>query len=232
MSKRLLISEVEARIDAWQRILENKRRESIPKTKALTITISREFGCEGFPLAERLKTLLEEKTGEEWVIFDRALIEQAAMELEISSTKIKMIEERFRFLDFFSSFFPKSYTKNQLMNQLSEYILNVAKLGNAIIVGRGGAYITRKLDNCFHFRLEAPLDFRITSISKRLEINEEAAEKFVMENSRKREEFLDDFFGSSINDPEYFHAIFNNQKMDLELITKCILKCIESKLKK
>ncbi len=232
MSRTLLISEIEARLDAWQRILEHKRKESAPKKRGLTITISRQFGCEAFPLAERLKVALEESTGEEWVIFDRALIEKAAQELGVSAKILKNIEERNRFFDFFSSFFSKSYTKNQVLNKIEEYVLSVARAGNAIIVGRGGAFITRELDNCFHFKLEASLDFRIKSIAERMDIDHSAARKFVIENSEKREKFLRDFFEEDVNKSKFFHAIFNNEKLKIEVISESILKCIEPAIKK
>jgi cytidylate kinase len=232
MPRSLFIASIEARIDTWQRILESKKKEAAQKKRGITITISREFGCEGFPLAEKLKTLLEEQTGEEWVIFDRALIEKIARDIDISPAEIKHIEDRFSFLDIFSSFRSKSYTKGQVFHKVAEYILKVAKVGNAIIVGRGGAFITKDLENCFHFRLVAPFEFRVSSIAKRLEIEESAAEKFVIENSHKREQFLNDFFSKDINDPSYFHAVFNNEKLNLETITDCIFKCLSKSLKK
>src|SRR5574343_935301 len=138
MPRSLFIASIEARIDTWQRILESKKKEAAQKKRGMTITISREFGCEGFPLAEKLKTLLEEHTGEEWVIFDRALIEKIAEDIDLSPAEIKHIEDRFSFLDIFSSFRSKSYTKGQVFHKVAEYILKVAKVGNAIIVGRGG----------------------------------------------------------------------------------------------
>lgn len=233
MARNLFISSIESRIDAWQKILESKKKKKASQKKAgITITISREFGCEGFPLAEKLKAVLEEKTGEKWVIFDRALIEKVAQDIKLSPSEIKNIEERFRFLDFFSSFRSKSFTKGQVFHKVAEYILHVAKTGNAIIVGRGGAFITKDLDNCFHFRLVAPFDFRVSSIAKRLNIEGDAAEKFVIENSHKRERFLNEYFSKDISDPKYFHAIFNNQKLSLDTICECIIKCFSKKLKK
>lgn len=232
MPSDLMISSIEARIDAWQKILESKKKEASQKRKAITITISREFGCEGFPLAEKIKEILEEKTGEKWVIFDRALIEKVAQEVQLSPSEIKMIEDRSHFLDIFSSFRSKSVTKGQVFQKVAHYILKVANSGNAIIVGRGGAFITKDLDNCFHFRLVAPFEYRVSSVAKRLEIEESKAEKFVIENSHKREKFLNEFFSKDINDPKYFHAIFNNQKLNLDTIAKCILNCLAEELKK
>lgn len=232
MPSSLMIASIEARIDAWQKILESKEKQASQKRKPITITISREFGCEGFPLAEKIKEILEKQTGEQWVIFDRALIEKVAQEVQLSPTEIKMIEDRSHFLDIFSSFRSKSVTKGQVFQKVAHYILKVARSGNAIIVGRGGAFITKDLDNCFHFRLVAPFEYRVSSIARRLEIDGSKAEKFVIENSHKREKFLNEFFSKDINDPRYFHAIFNNQKLNLDTIADCVMNCLGEALKK
>ena len=232
MSHLFLIASIESRINAWQKIMESKKKQVAQKGPGVTVTISREFGCEGFPLAERLKALLEEKTGEQWVIFDRALIEEVAKETELSTSEVKNIEERSRLLDIFSSFRPKDFTKGQLFHKTAEYILRVAQIGNAIIVGSGGAIITKNLENCFHFRLVAPFAFRVASISKRLNIEESQAEKFVVENSQRRDSFWSEFFSKDINDPKYFHMIFSNEKVDVETMAKCIFNCVENSVKK
>ncbi len=232
MPSHLMIASIEARIDAWQRILESKKKEASQKRKAVTVTISREFGCEGFPLAEKIKEILQKHTGEEWVIFDRALIEKVAQEVQLSPAEINMIEDRSHFLDIFSSFRSKSVTKGQVFQKVAHYILKVAKSGNAIIVGRGGAFITKDLDKCFHVRLVAPFEYRVSSIARRLEIEESKAEKFVIENSHKREKFLNEFFSKDTNDPKYFHAIFNNERLNLDTIADCIMNCLAEALKK
>ena len=76
-----IISEVtptiEQRLAGWVTIHERQVAGAGTRQRP-TLTISREFGCEGFPLAARLKELLDESTGESWTIFDRALIEMVA----------------------------------------------------------------------------------------------------------------------------------------------------------
>ncbi len=65
-----LIPSVEKRISSWIEI-QKKSKEQMKERIAskLTITISREFGCEGYPLVAALKNKLDEKTGQVWTIF-------------------------------------------------------------------------------------------------------------------------------------------------------------------
>jgi len=68
-----LIPNVERRLSAWVGVQERLRREPRREARA-TITISRQFGCEAYPLAELLSKELGERTQETWTIFDEALI--------------------------------------------------------------------------------------------------------------------------------------------------------------
>ncbi len=75
-----LFPPIDDRISDW---IESKRRDQIEHRKRLncfTITLSREFGCEAYPLAVKLKELLEKSTEEDWNIFDRVLIEKLRVE--------------------------------------------------------------------------------------------------------------------------------------------------------
>ena len=65
-----LIPSVEKRISAWKDIKEKK--VDLTESSPANITISREFGCEGYPLAESLRDLLEKQSGSKWMIYDDA----------------------------------------------------------------------------------------------------------------------------------------------------------------
>jgi len=81
MSKRYanLVPSVERRLSAWISIGE-ARAAGGPRGPRPAITISRRFGCEAFPLCEQLKVLLDERTGESWNIYDKALIERVSQD--------------------------------------------------------------------------------------------------------------------------------------------------------
>ena len=72
----------EDRLSAWIRIRDSQKRL---KTKTpFTITISRQFGCQGFPLAEALKDLLEEQTQLPWVVFEKTLFDKICEDANFS----------------------------------------------------------------------------------------------------------------------------------------------------
>ena len=225
----VLVPDVDNRVSAWVKIIARKKKEeSIKKDKTgITITISRQFGCEGYPLAKVLKEKLEEKTGQEWIILDKDLIDKVAKDTNLSKTLIKDLGMVSSFIsDFFSSFNSGAISKDQVFKEIAEIILRVAKEGNAIIVGRGAAVITQHLDNCHHFRLEAPLEYRIDSIAKRANIEQGQAEKIVKENQAKREQFLKEFLHLDAHKIEYYDAVFNNSKISIEKVAEGIISLI------
>ena len=78
-----LTPSVEHRLSAWEQIQYRLTHQDGPRIRP-TITLSRQFGCEGFALAERVKALFEEASGEAWNIYDNALVEQVARDEAIS----------------------------------------------------------------------------------------------------------------------------------------------------
>jgi hypothetical protein len=222
MSTEKLVPNIEQRLSTWIGIQERQKKES-KKEQTPTITISRQFGGEAIPLAEELKTLLEKKTGETWTIFDKALIEKISRETHLSENLLTTIGEASTALEALATMIPGMLTRSDAYLVLARYVIRIAMDGNAILIGRGGAILTQHLPNCFHFRIEASLEYRIRSIEKRLNIPYEKAKAVVIENQNIRERFIEGLLGSSVSDPRFYHAFFNTGKSDISRIARSIL---------
>ncbi len=217
-----LVPNIEKRISAWVAIQERLKKESRREPKP-TITISRQYGCEGYPLAEALKAILEKKTGDDWTIFDKFLIEKISQETHLSERLLTTFGDASKAFDVLVTMIPGMRTHADAYQILANHIIRIALDGNAIIVGRGGVILTQHLPQCFHFRLEAPLEYRIRSIQQRLEIPYEEAKTVVIENQNTRKKFYEHFLNHSISDPLYYNAIFNNSKNTVPKIARSIL---------
>jgi len=225
MSTQKLIPNVEHRLSAWVSVKERLGHEPGPAPR-LTITISRQFGCEGYPLAESLKALLEERTAEPWTVFDKTLLERVSRETHLSERLFGNIGNDSQILDNLANMIPGWRTHSEAYELLARYIVRIAQEGNAIIVGRGGAVVAQSLPNCFHFRLEAPHEHRVQSIQQRLGLGHDEAEALVVEQQQGRERFIERFLHCSMADTRYYHAVFNTAKNPLERITRSILQLI------
>ena len=228
MSETYYTKEAGRRLDAWVSI-QDKMSQSTGKLSNKTVTISREFGCEGYLLAEKLSKKMEEATGIPWTVFDRKLIELVCKSTDISFFSLDSFDSSAHHIDILSPFMKCWKTGEQLYELLAKRILKIAEYGNCIIVGRGASILTQKFTNCYHFRLEAPLEFRVNSIVQRSEMSYQEADLFVKENQKERIYFLKKFLNvESISDTSYYHMKFNNSKIDVDSMSDIITHYVQT----
>lgn len=223
MPENLLIPSVDLRIAS----LEEYNRKQKMKAKFTgehngappCITLSREFGCEAYPVAEHLRTLMIRETGTEWVVMDKALLEEVSRRHNISEDILRSLGEKNRILDeVMATFSPRWKTDRDHFKILASYIISLASKGNVIIVGRGSAIITGHLSNCHHFRLYASPGFKSASIAARLKISLEEASRLVEKKQAQRDDFTSNFLGRNSNDPNHYDLLFNNDKSSTKKI--------------
>ena len=218
-----LVPNIEKRMSAWSTIQEQLRNKQPPKPRP-TVTISRQYGCEGYPLAETLKELLERKSGDHWMIFDKTLIERVSRDTALSERFLSNLGDASKPVDdIFGTLMPHWTTHAEAYGLLARQVIALADQGNAIIVGRGGAVLTQRFSNCFHFRLVASLEHRIQSIQQRLNIPYGDAKTLVIENQKARDKFIESFLNCSMADPSYYHCVFNSTKIKTPSIARSIL---------
>lgn len=212
MSLYTITPDIEKRLSAWHNYVHSASK----KRSKPCVTISREFGCEGYPVAEALVKAFEsdKKSDSKWVILDQHLLEKLAIESGISTSEIlKATSSSPFFQTLVSMFLGKTGPDHFEVHQyLRKAILHFANNGNTVIVGRGGAAIAAKVKSCIHIRIVAPLEFRVNRIMKIQKLTETEALKFVQNHQYQREEFVRHFTGQSLSDPTLYHLIFNNEK--------------------
>jgi cytidylate kinase len=226
MTEKLLVPSIEKRLE---RLIEISRRNvsgfsvrDRPKAGP-TITISREYGCEGFPVSEKLQAMLQEKTGASWGVVDKALFEEVARTHDFPDDIFKNLGEKNRFLDdMMSTFSSRWKNEKDYYRLLCRQITAFAAGGNVIIVGRGAAILTQNMPTCYHFRIVAPLAFKVASIARRLQISEEEAEKLVQRKQKKRDAFIKDFLNRDVADLTLYQLIFNNARNTAEQIADLV----------
>jgi hypothetical protein len=226
-----LIPSIERRLSAWVTV-SDRRALRTPADRRPTITISRQFGCEGFPLAEQLEARFESLTGEDWTIYDKALLEVVSDRDRLAPSLLEGLGDPARQLGAFAFLVPGYVPQSRVFDHVKKHMVQVADAGNAIIIGRGGAIITQKMGNCFHFRLVASLDFRVASMAKRLEITEAEALKLVRINELARENFIQECLGASPADASYYDAVFNNARHGVHEIANAIVAYVSAAWKK
>lgn len=222
MTEKILVPSIENRLAG---LIEVSRRVKLEgdladhKLVKPTITISREFGCEAYPTAEKLKKILEEASGAPWALVDRTLVDEVARHHDLQADLLHNLGKRPRWLDdMLSSLSTKWKNERDYFQLLAQKIVAIAAGGNAIIVGMGGAIVTQSMKNCYHFRIFASMDYKIESIAKRAKVSPAEAVVMIEKRQKAREKFVRDFLDKDINNSHYFHLLFNNDRNNAEIM--------------
>ena len=227
MPENLLIPSVDLRIgslEEYNRRQKEKAASQHKKTKPRPcVTISREFGCEGYPMAERLRELMMQKTGDEWVLIDKAILEEVARRHNFSQEILQTLGDNNRILtDMLSTFSPRWKSDQEYFGLLTRHVVALAEQGNVIIVELGGAIITRHIANSSHFRIFADAEFKTTTLAHRLHLEHEVAEKLMLREQKSRDHFVKTFLDRNDHDPGLYHMLFNNKRISAEEIARTI----------
>ncbi|MEI6213698.1 MAG: cytidylate kinase-like family protein [Desulfuromonadales bacterium] len=233
MPENLLIPSVDLRIGSLEEYNRRQKEKAAsqhrkPKPRPC-ITISREFGCEGYPVAERLREMMMHKTGDEWVMIDKAILEEVARRHNISEDILQTLGENNRILnEVLATFSPRWKSDQDYFRLLSRHVVALAEQGNVIIVELGGAVITRHFDHSYHFRIYGSQAFKAATLARRLELEQEEAEKIIHKQQKLRDHFTRDFLDRDDHDPALYDLLFNNDRNQPERIAATIMHHIEA----
>lgn len=229
MSVKMLVPSIEMRLRSLLEINRRKDEGDASRDKVRpTITVSREFGCEAYPMTVCLKEIMEKKTGEPWAIMDKALLEEVAKNHQLSEELVSRLgAQKSRIMDeVLATFSPHHKSDNDYFRMLCKHVFSLAEKGNSIIVGRGSSIVTQKLKNCYHFRMYASHAFKVASIARRLDISKDEAEGIVDKNQKQRDAFIHGYFNLDPQDLRFYHLVFNNDKNSPERIAQMIAEYV------
>jgi len=214
MSPTSLVASIEKRLDALVELSRRNQHIHIVPDMAParpTVTISREFGCEGLPVAQKVQALLQEKTGTTWGILDRATLDKLASNRELSNEIFKNLGGKNAFLDDMMSTILTEWTSDKDYYQLlCNQIVPFAKSGNVIIIGVGAGILTQNMSNCHKFRIVAPMEHKIKSFARRHNMTEDEAEKLIVKQQKQRTAFIKDFLNRDVTEVSLYDVIFNS----------------------
>lgn len=235
MPDNLLIPSVDLRVGALEEYNRTQKQKALlrhkkPKPRPC-VTISRQFGCLGYPVAERVCELLRQKSGEPWLLVDRAVLDEVAKHHNISKDILESLGEKNRLLDDILATFSPRWTHSQdCFRLLCKHVVSLAEQGNVVIMELGGAIITRHFEHSKHFRIYGSMEFKVRTIAQRLQIEYEAAEKLVIKQQKQRDAFTRDFLDQDDHNPALYELLFNNDRNSVEKIAATIADYVADEL--
>lgn len=190
------------------------------------LTISREAGSGESRISDKLAEYLSKNAGDKnqpWLSFDKDLITKVMEDNHLTGSAGFLPEEKFSDIHtMFEELFGMHPTNREMAYNLGRTILNIAKTGNSIIVGRGSFYITRNLPNGMHVRLIGSKSRRVKHMVEEYSMTLKQAEEYIKTEDRERYEYVKKLFGVDLNDPHHYDMVINTDNLPVGEIVKVI----------
>jgi cytidylate kinase len=197
-----------------------------------TITLEREYGSGGNVVASKLAQRLG------WKLWDQALTDEIARLMDCPSRTVEELEERKDSLSYrlFKSFMRGSFegTLNApklkmvdadcIKDVTRRIVTDVARDGNAVIVGRGSAYHLHGRSDIFHVFVYAPFEDKVRRLRAGGKSEAEAVE-LAETVDRDRAAYIKQHFDVDWPTREYFDLMINSTMGD-ERVVEIILHSV------
>lgn len=179
------------------------------------ITISRQFGCEAVSLATALAAecdTIENLDHGSWQVYSRKLIEQMSDQQFSYDQLMAALDSKARSgIEEFVETLVGQISDLKLLHKLVTTMRATASLGRCIIVGRGGAIVTRDLPGGLHIRLIASEAHRMKGLVGRSGWSEERAREELREQDSSRQSFYRKYLHRDSNDPTLYDLVLNTE---------------------
>lgn len=209
-----------------QEILQLKKKNPGP-----CLTISRQSGIEVNSICNKLVDLFGTYYSSDWAYFDKDLIRKVISDHNLSPRIQKFLsEERESVIgQMFNEMLCLHPPMLELIHKMGYTMLNLAEIGNIILIGRGSNIITSHLSNAYHIRLVAPLNQRIKHLQESRDIKKEWAKKVLLREDENRKTFLLKTFHRDIDDPLLYHSTINVSQFSFNELVNFIVESVRSK---
>lgn len=210
----------------YQYTHEKKPGKRLPR---LFITMSREPGAGAISIGEKIAEILnnEEKIewAAPWTVFDKDLVKTIIDDHNLPEECGKYMPEGTLnpIHDILDEMFGKHPSAISLVHRTNETLLHLAHLGNAIIVGRGGCSVTRKLKGGFHVRIVGSLEERVKRVMEFSKLDKAAAEKRIADEEKGRKKYFNEYFNKNIAGSNLYDLILNTDYISYDQAARIIV---------
>jgi cytidylate kinase len=207
--------------------------------RAFTVAISREAGTQGTAIAREVGNRLV------WQVYDHELLERIAQDSGLRANLLETVDERRQswITETFETLLsaPGKSEWDPLVGEcayvhhLVKTLLALGTEGECVIVGRGAVFVL-PLDRTLRVRLMAPVQERITALSRKLGITDSEAAQRVQTLDRARTDFVQDHFRKDPRDPHNYDLVLNTLRLSVaqnaELVVEALRRLVAQELEK
>lgn len=193
--------------------------------KKYVITITREFGSLGRPIAKRLSELLNIE------YYDRDIVEATAKKMNLPvSTLSKKEEKSSGFLRMIMPLGEDSPEQQKKIFEVqSQIIQDIVEKESCIIVGRCADYVLKDNPDAVHVYIYASYADRLANCVGTLGMEKMDAKHMIQEVDKARIAYHKRFAKYTPADPQYKHIIINSALLEVEGTAQALATIIRQK---
>ncbi len=175
------------------------------------ITISRQLGSLGFEIGN----LVSDRLG--YRIVWRELINEAAQRSGAPDVALAVIDELGLL-----GVTPSAKNSQAYLDAVQAVVMEFARKGNVVLIGRAGQRILAGFPGALHVRLIAPLDLRIQRIAKEQNISLDSARAQIEASDAHRRQYLKRYYQADWDDPSLYDLIINTGRITSQAASELI----------
>ena len=199
----------------------------------LIINVGRQIGSGGRVIAK----LLAETFGCQY--YDREILCMAAKESGISEKFFEQNDEQKGFFHSLfhmhaphmsdSSFYGTGMSQEELFKMQSDAIRKAAEEGSCVFVGRCADYVLRDFRHVTNVFITADMEQRTAEVMKRLESNEETAQKHITNHENERAKYYNFYTGKTWGHSASYDLCINSSLLGIEGTADFIAKFVRKR---
>ena len=187
------------------------------------ITVSRQIGSGGSAIATRVAEALGYR------LYDRQLLLDSAEYIGVIPETLERVDEQHHGVVYSTLSTLTSLTSGPKMTEegfqiiVSDLIREIARVGDAVIVGRAAQCILRGYSPTFHVHVVAPFITRVERIAERNGVSLQEAAAIVQESDQDRRAYNLSVGHSDWCDPMLYDLVINTDQLSVDAAAELIL---------
>ncbi len=190
------------------------------------MTITREFGSMGRPIAKKAAAILGIEC------YDRDIVEETAKKMNLPLAVVSQQEESAK-TAFFNMKYPlgmgTSETQDNIFITQQKIINQLVEKESCIIVGRCSDYILKNMENAFHVYIYASYEDKLKNCVELLGMKEDEARKMILEVDKARAAYHKHYAGYAMNDIRYKDLLINSSLVGVDGTAELLADLIRKK---
>lgn len=121
---------------------------------------------------------------------------------------------------------PPSTYEHAYFHLTQRVVLEMASVGDAVIIGRGSQFLLRGLPRVLHVYIFAPLPRRVENVMQHFRLTRARAIEYIERRDSATENYLRHYYGADGTRPELYHLLLNTGLFSFETAADLIVQAL------